>query len=197
MSKTKTNENEEKHRCSWCLSSETYRTYHDTEWGVPVRDDRKMFEFLLLESAQAGLSWITILKRREGYRRAFANFDPQIVATFDAQKIEELMQDTGIIRNRKKIESAIKNAQAFLQIVESHGSFCNYIWAFVDGKPIVNQFKSLSEVPPVTPLSEQISKDLKKRGFSFLGPTVVYAHMQAIGMVNDHVTDCYRWAQLA
>lgn len=197
MSKTKTNENEEKHRCSWCLSSETYRTYHDKEWGVPVRDDRKMFEFLLLESAQAGLSWITILKRREGYRRAFANFDPQIVATFDAQKIEELMQDTGIIRNRKKIESAIKNAQAFLQIVESYGSFCNYIWAFVDGKPIVNQFKSLSEVPPVTPLSEQISKDLKKRGFSFLGPTVVYAHMQATGMVNDHVTDCYRWAQLA
>lgn len=197
MSKTKTNENEEKHRCSWCLSSEIYRTYHDTEWGVPVRDDRKMFEFLLLESAQAGLSWITILKRREGYRRAFANFDPQIVATFDAQKIEELMQDTGIIRNRKKIESAIKNAQAFLQIVESHGSFCNYIWAFVDGKPIVNQFKSLSEVPPITPLAEQISKDLKKRGFSFLGPTVVYAHMQATGMVNDHTTDCYRWAQLA
>jgi DNA-3-methyladenine glycosylase I len=197
MSKTEYAQDPAKHRCPWCLSSDIYRTYHDTEWGVPVRDDRKMFEFLLLESAQAGLSWITILKRREGYRRAFANFDPVAVANFDAQKVEELMQDTGIIRNRKKIESAIKNAQAFLKIVESHGSFCNYIWSFVDGKPLVNRFETMAEVPATTPLAEQISKDLKKRGFSFLGPTVMYAHMQATGMVNDHVTDCFRWAELS
>lgn len=183
---------ETKRRCAWGDSSDIYRKYHDEEWGVPVYDDRKLFEFLVLESAQAGLSWITILKRREGYRKAFANFDPKIVATFDDKKVEELMQDTGIIRNRKKIESTIKNAKAFLKIQNEFGSFSNYIWAFVGGKPIVNHFSESSEMPAQTDLSVKISKELKKRGFSFLGPVVIYSHMQATGMVNDHFTYCFR-----
>lgn len=184
------------HRCEWSNSSEIYQQYHDVEWGVPVYDDRKLFEFLILESAQAGLSWITILKRREGYRNAFANFDPEIVAQFDEQKIEELMQDTAIIRNRLKIISAINNAKAFLKIQSEFGSFSNYIWGYMDGKPLVNHFEKLSEIPAKTELSEKIAKDMKKRGFSFLGPTVVYAHMQATGMVNDHLVSCFRHNEL-
>lgn len=181
-----------KRRCAWGDSSELYRKYHDEEWGVPVYDDQKLFEFLVLESAQAGLSWITILKRREGYRKAFANYDPKVVAGYQEEKIEELMLDTGIIRNRKKIEATVKNAKAFLKIQEEFGSFSTYIWAFVDGKPIVNHFKESSELPAQTDLSVKISKELKKRGFSFLGPVVMYSHMQATGMVNDHFTYCFR-----
>jgi len=181
-----------KKRCAWANGSEIYQNYHDEEWGVPVYDDQKLFEFLVLESAQAGLSWITILKRREGYRKAFANFDPKIVATFDERKIEELMQDTGIIRNRKKIEATISNARAFLKIQKEFGSFSKYIWNFVGGKPIVNHFDENDELPAQTDLSVQISKELKKHGFSFLGPVVIYSHMQATGMVNDHYTCCFR-----
>jgi DNA-3-methyladenine glycosylase I len=186
----------EKTRCPWCLGSDIYQKYHDEEWGVPVHDDRKWFEFITLEGAQAGLSWITILKRREGYRKAFANFDPEEVAKFDSKKIEELMQFENIIRNRRKIESAIGNAKAFLKIQQDFGSFDNYIWDFVDGKPIVNHFASMAEIPAQTELSVLISKDLKKRGFTFMGPTIVYAHMQATGMVNDHLTNCPRHAEL-
>jgi DNA-3-methyladenine glycosylase I len=186
-----------KTRCEWGNSSEIYKKYHDEEWGVPVYDDQKLFEFLVLESAQAGLSWITILKRREGYRNAFANFDPQIVSRFDEKKVEELMQDTGIIRNRLKIESAISNARAFLKIQEEFGSFSNYIWGFVESNPIVNHFEKLSEIPAKTELSESISKDLKKRGFKFLGATVIYSHMQATGLVNDHLVYCYRHKELS
>lgn len=184
---------ETKKRCAWCDSSDLYRNYHDTEWGVPVFDDQKIFEFLILESAQAGLSWITILKRREGYRNAFANFDPELVAKFTEEKVDELMQDPGIIRNRKKIEATINNAKAFLRVKQDFGSFSQYIWGFVNGQPIVNHFNEKSQPPAKTALSEMISKDLKKRGFSFLGPTVIYAHMQATGMVNDHYTYCFRY----
>ena len=178
-------------RCPWAKHPLEIE-YHDHEWGVPLRDDRKQFEFLLLESAQAGLSWLTILKRRENYRTAFADFDPEIVARFDQTMVENLMQDTGIIRNRKKIESAINNAQAFLNIRKEFGTFCNYVWGFVDGSPIRNAWKSLDEIPATTPLSETLSKDLKKRGFTFMGPTIVYAYMQATGMVNDHLVFCPR-----
>ena len=183
-------------RCKWADGSEIYREYHDNEWGVPVYDDRKIFEFLILESAQAGLSWITILKRRKGYRDAFANFDPFVVANYDELKLEELMQNAAIIRNRKKIEAAIGNAKAFIKVKEEFGTFSKYIWSFVGGKPIVNHLKDLSEMPAKTELSEKIAKDLKKRGFSFLGATVIYAHMQATGMVNDHCTYCYRHQEL-
>lgn len=183
-------------RCSWAEGSELYRAYHDEEWGVPVYDDQKLFEFLVLESAQAGLSWITILKRREGYRKAFAGFNPEIVATFNSYKVEELMQDTGIIRNRMKIESAIGNARAFLEIQAEFGSFSKYIWSFTGEKPIVNHYTVASEVPAQTQLSVEIAKDMKKRGFRFLGPTVLYAHMQATGMVNDHYTSCFRHKEL-
>ncbi|MDA3879310.1 MAG: DNA-3-methyladenine glycosylase I [Prolixibacteraceae bacterium] len=179
-------------RCDWGQSPEIYREYHDHEWGVPVYDDQKLFEFLLLESAQAGLSWLTILKRRESYRKAFDDFNAEKVAAFDAKKIEKLMQNTNIIRNRRKIESAINNARAFLKIKDEFGSFSNYIWGFVNHKPIVNHLNKMAEMPPKTPLSERISKDLKKRGFTFMGPTIVYAHMQATGMVNDHLTSCFR-----
>jgi DNA-3-methyladenine glycosylase I len=182
-------------RCEWSIGSEIYTKYHDEEWGIPVYDDRKVFEFLILESAQAGLSWITILKRREGYRNAFAGFDPEKVALFDADKVEELMLDAGIIRNRRKIEAAIGNAKAFLKVQHEFGSFSAYIWKFVGGEPIVNHFETLKELPAKTELSEEISKDLKKRGFVFLGPTIVYAHMQATGMVNDHLISCFRHSQ--
>jgi DNA-3-methyladenine glycosylase I len=184
---------DKKIRCGWCEKTDLYRAYHDEEWGVPVYDDRKIFEFLVLESAQAGLSWLTILNRREGYRRAFENFDPEIVSTFDQQKVEELMLDAGIIRNRKKIEATVNNAKQFLKIQKEHGSFSKYIWAFVDGKPIQNKFSLLSELPAKTPLAEAIALDLKKHGFKFLGATVIYAHMQATGMVNDHLIDCFRY----
>jgi DNA-3-methyladenine glycosylase I len=183
-------------RCNWCGDDPLYVKYHDEEWGVPVHDDRKHFEFLVLEGAQAGLSWITILRRREGYRRAFEGFDPKKVAHFNEERIEALLQDTGIIRNRQKVRSAVRNARAFLQVQEEFGSFDRYIWSFVNGRPIVNHFEKDSEIPAKTPLSENISKDLKSRGFSFVGPTIVYAHMQAIGMVNDHLVSCFRHAML-
>lgn len=187
----------DKKRCKWVTEGNAlYEAYHDCEWGVPVHDDRKHFEFLILEGAQAGLSWITILKRREGYRKAFANFDPEKVARFDASKIEQLLTNEGIIRNRLKVESAVNNARLFLKIKEEFGSFDCYIWQFVNGKPIQNQWHSIKEVPPETKESTALSKDLKKRGFSFVGPTVIYAHMQAVGLVNDHTVDCFRHQEI-
>ncbi|MEJ2759387.1 MAG: DNA-3-methyladenine glycosylase I [Anaerolineales bacterium] len=178
------------------LSTPLYIAYHDEEWGVPVHDDRKLFEFLILEGAQAGLSWITILRRRENYRAAFDQFDPEKVARYNESRIAELLENSGIIRNRLKIRSAVQNAQAFLKVQEEFGSFDKYIWEFVDHQPIVNHWKEMSEIPAFTSLSEQISKDLKKRGFNFVGPTIVYAHMQATGMVNDHTTDCFRYQEV-
>lgn len=171
--------------------------YHDTEWGVPVHKEHRHFEFIILEGAQAGLSWLTILKRREGYRDAFANFDPEKVSRFGEAQIERLKSDTGIIRNDRKIRAAVKNAQAFLAIQEAFGSFDEYIWRFVDGRPVVNEFREMAEVPAETDLSRKISKDLKARGFSFVGPTIIYAHMQATGLVNDHLTSCFRYRELA
>lgn len=182
----------EKRRCEWSASHPIYADYHDGEWGVPVRDDRKQFEFLVLESAQAGLSWLTILKRREGYRRLYEDFDPEEVAKFDEARVELMLKDAGIIRNRKKIESSINNAKRFLEVREEFGSFCNYLWGFTNGKQVVNHFKSLSELPATTPLSDRIAKDMKKRGFQFLGSTIIYAHLQATGLVNDHLVDCFR-----
>lgn len=184
-------------RCAWVTPGNTlYEAYHDKEWGVPVHDDRTHFEFLILEGAQAGLSWLTILKRREEYRKAFAHFDPTKVARFDEKKVEELVQNSGIIRNRLKIEAAINNAQRFLEVVNEFGSFDSYIWSFVEGKPIQYHRKSCKEIPAITPEAQRLSKDLQKRGFKFVGPTIIYAHMQAIGMVNDHTIDCFRYAQI-
>jgi DNA-3-methyladenine glycosylase I len=183
---------EEPKRCSWCLSSDLYKKYHDEEWGVPVYEDTKLFEFLLLETFQAGLSWITILNKRENFRKAFDNFDYKKIAQYSEDTIQELLLDSGIIRNKLKVYSAVSNAQAFMKVQEEFGSFSKYIWDFVDGKPIDNNRKSLKEVQATTPLSDAISKDLKKRGFKFVGSTVVYAHMQATGMVNDHVEDCWK-----
>ncbi len=179
-------------RCSWSGSDPVYLDYHDREWGVPVRDDHKQFEFLVLESAQAGLSWITILKRREGYRRIYKGFRPEMVARFDEDDIQSMLKDAGIIRNRKKIESSINNARRFLEISDKYGSFCNYIWGFTDGKQVVNHFSDMSEIPPNTALSDTISRDMKGRGFQFLGSTIIYAHLQATGLVNDHVVACFR-----
>jgi len=184
-------------RCGWAGDDATYVSYHDTEWGVPVYDDQRLFEFLVLEGAQAGLSWITILRKRDAYRKAFAGFDPEKVARFNAKKIEALMQDAGIVRNRLKIESAVKNARAFLKLQAEHGSFSDYQWAFVDGKPLQNRYASLKQIPPRTPISDALSKDLKKRGFNFVGSTIMYAHMQAVGMVNDHIDTCFRQAPVA
>ncbi len=184
-------------RCGWAGSDPVYVAYHDTEWGVPLHDDRTLFEFLILEGAQAGLSWITILKRREGYRKAFAQFDPGKVARFDKRKVERLLQDTGIIRNRQKVESAVRNARAFLDVQEEFGSFDAWIWSFVDGRPIQNRFRRLADIPAQTPLSRTISKELVQRGFKFVGPTIVYAHMQATGMVNDHLVGCFRHGEVA
>ncbi len=183
-------------RCGWCGEDPLYVAYHDDEWGVPVYDDRTLFEFLILEGAQAGLSWSTILNKRDGYRRAFDGFDAEKVAHFDATKIAALLTDPGIVRNQLKVASAVSNAQAFLRVREEWGSFSDYIWSFVDGRPIQNQWRALSEIPAKTPLAEAISKDLKKRGFGFVGPTIVYAHMQATGMVNDHLLDCFRYPQI-
>jgi DNA-3-methyladenine glycosylase I len=178
-------------RCGWCGTDPLYVKYHDEEWGKPVYDERTLFQFLVLEGAQAGLSWITILRRREGYRKAFANFDPVKVAQFMPADVERLMQDTGIIRNRLKIESTIRNAQIFLELQKEFGSFSDYMWGFLpDKKPIVNHWTSLKEVPARTELSDKIAKDLKKRGVKFFGTTICYAHMQATGMVNDHLVDC-------
>ncbi len=183
-------------RCGWVNTDPLYIAYHDREWGVPVHDDRKLFEFLVLESAQAGLSWITILKKRENYRQAFDGFDPEKVARFDARKIRTLLSDAGIVRNRLKIQAAVNNARRFLEIQKEFGSFAAYSWRFVGGRPIQNRWKTLKQLPAATPLSETFSRDLKNQGFSFLGPTVIYAHMQATGMVNDHTTDCFRHRQV-
>ncbi|WP_299553473.1 DNA-3-methyladenine glycosylase I [Seonamhaeicola sp.] len=185
-----------KHRCSWCEGDELYEKYHDEEWGVPVYDDDKLFEFLILETFQAGLSWITVLRKRENFRRAFDNFDYKKIAHYKQGKIDALLQDAGIIRNKLKVKATVSNARAFMDVQKEFGSFSKYIWDFVDGKPIKNNFKSLSEIPANTPLSDTISKDLKKRGFKFVGTTVVYAHMQATGMVNDHITSCFRYNQV-
>ncbi|MBU5613207.1 DNA-3-methyladenine glycosylase I [Geomonas azotofigens] len=183
-------------RCGWAGSDPLYCAYHDLEWGVPVHDDRLLFEFLTLEGAQAGLSWITILRKREGYRRAFAGFDPELVARFSDADLPRLMADPAIVRNRLKIGSTIDNARAFLRVQEEFGSFDAYLWRFVDGVPRQNAWRSLAEVPPRSDLSDQLSRDLKRRGFRFVGSTICYAMMQAVGMVNDHTVDCFRWSQL-
>jgi DNA-3-methyladenine glycosylase I len=183
-------------RCGWSTADPLYIEYHDREWGVPVHDDNRLFEFLVLEGAQAGLSWLTILKRRPGYRKAFGGFDPGKVARYDAVAVRRLLMDRGIIRNRLKIRSAIGNARAFLKVQEEFGSFDRYIWKFVGGRPVVNSFRSLDEIPAKTPLADRLSADLRDRGFTFVGPTIVYAHMQATGMVNDHLVQCFRHGQL-
>jgi DNA-3-methyladenine glycosylase I len=183
-------------RCPWPGDDSLYIKYHDEEWGVPVHDDRKQFEFLVLESAQAGLSWITILRKRENYRKAYEGFDPVRIADFDEKKVEELLQNSGIIRNRRKIEASINNAKMFLNIVDELGSFDKYIWSFVDYRPVVNSWNSITEVPATTELSDRVSSDLKKRGFKFLGSTIVYSHLQATGLINDHLTDCFRYKEL-
>ncbi|HCY87182.1 MAG TPA: DNA-3-methyladenine glycosylase I [Desulfobacteraceae bacterium] len=183
-------------RCDWSTSDPDYIHYHDTEWGVPVHDDRRIFEFLILEGAQAGLSWLTILKRREGYRKAFAGFDPEKVARFGPDKILALLQDPGIIRNKLKVNSAVTNARAFLKVQEAFGSFDAYAWRFVDGSPIINAFTSMDQVPATSKQSDAFSKDLKQRGFKFTGSTIMYAHMQATGMVNDHLVSCFRYKEV-
>ena len=179
-------------RCDWCKSDDLYIKYHDEEWGVPVHDDRKHFEFLVLESAQSGLNWLTILKKRENYRSAFDNFDPKKVALYDNEKVEELLSNPGIVRNRRKIEASINNARKFLDIQKEFVSFDKYIWRFVDDHPIINSYQTVSEIPATTPLSDTVSKDLKQRGFRFLGSVTVYAHLQATGIVNDHIDSCFR-----
>ena len=182
---------ETKQRCAWCEKDDLYRNYHDNEWGKPVYDDATIFEFLILETFQAGLSWYTVLAKRENFRKAFDNFDLIKIANYSEDKMAKLAEDTGIIRNKLKIKATVTNAQAFIKVQEEFGSFSKYIWGFVDGKPIDNQPKTLSEVKATTPISDALSKDLKKRGFKFVGSTVMYAHMQATGMVNDHVMDCW------
>jgi DNA-3-methyladenine glycosylase I len=183
---------DEKIRCPWCLSDEIYIKYHDREWGRPLKNNTKLFEFLVLEGAQAGLSWLTILKRREAYREAFDNMQAELIARYTERDIARLMNDTRIIRNRRKIESAIGNARAYLKMMEGPVSFSKWLWNWVDGEPVINHFKTLGEIPAFVPLSENISKDLKKRGFSFVGPTIIYAFLQATGLVNDHLIDCFR-----
>ncbi len=186
-----------KHRCWWCGDLPLYCAYHDREWGVPVYDDRQLFEFLVLEGAQAGLSWLTILRKRAAYREAFGGFDPHKVARYTSKHLERLLENPGIVRNRRKLESAIRNARAFLGVANEFGSFSAYQWQFVEGRPIVNHWRDQREVPASTPLSDAFSRDLRQRGFSFVGTTIVYAHMQAVGMVNDHLTSCFRHAELA
>lgn len=180
-----------KNRCYWCEKDDLYRNYHDNEWGKPVYDDETIFEFLILETFQAGLSWYTVLAKRDNFRKAFDNFDLKIIANYSEDKISELAEDTGIIRNKLKIKATVTNAKAFMNVQEEFGSFSKYIWEFVNGKPIDNKPKTLSDVKATTPISDALSKDLKKRGFKFVGSTVMYAHMQATGMVNDHVMDCW------
>jgi len=184
-----------KTRCAWA-KDEFYNEYHDVEWGVPAHDDRHLFEMLILEGAQAGLSWATILKKRENYRAAFNRFDPKKVARYDEAKVQELLENAGIVRNRLKIAAAVQNAKAFLEVQKEFGTFDKYIWRFVDHKPIQNARKSLKDVPAKTAQSDAMSKDLLRRGFKFVGSTICYAYMQAVGMVNDHVVDCFRWKQL-
>ena len=182
-----------KHRCDWCVGDPLYEKYHDEEWGVPVYNDSKLFEFLILETFQAGLSWITVLRKRENFRATFDDFDYNKISKYNQDKIDTLLQNAGIIRNRLKIKATITNAQAFISIQKEFGSFSEYIWKFTDGKPIKNTFKNMSEIPANTSLSDTISKDLKSRGFKFVGTTVIYAHIQATGMVNDHIVDCFRY----
>ena len=183
-------------RCNWCVGDPLYEAYQDEEWGVPVYDDATLFEFLILETFQAGLSWITVLRKRKNFRKAFDNFNYKKIAQYKQDKIDTLLQDAGIIRNKLKVHATITNAQAFIKIQEEFGSFIKYIWDFVDGKPIKNTWESLSSIPATTPISDALSKDLKKRGFKFVGSTVVYAHMQATGMVNDHVVGCFRYEEV-
>ena len=183
-------------RCQWCGDDPLYIHYHDTEWGVPVHDDQKLFEFLILEGAQAGLSWLTILKKRENYRRAFDQFDPVKVSGYNQRKISSLLKNTGIVRNRLKISSAVTNARAMLDVQSEKGSFSDYLWQFVDGSTIQNQFQSTDQIPASTQESEAMSRDLKKRGFRFVGPTICYAFMQAVGMVNDHIVGCFRYGEV-
>lgn len=186
----------EKQRCPWCLGDPLYEAYHDTEWGVPVKDDETLFEFLVLESFQAGLSWITILRKRENFKKAFDDFDYKKICNYNQKKIDSLLQDAGIIRNKLKINATISNAVAFMEVQKEFGSFSNYIWSFTNGKPIKNKVKNYKEAAPTTPLSDAISKDLKKRGFKFMGSTVMYAYMQAVGMVNDHEVTCFRYKEV-
>lgn len=181
------------HRCTWAGNSEPYISYHDTEWGVPRHDDQKLFEMVNLEGAQAGLSWITILKKRAHYLEAFDQFDAHKIIHYSDEKLAELKENPGIIRNKLKIKAVVSNARSYLQIIETHGSFDHYLWDFVNGQPIINEWTSTRDVPATTPLSDTLSKDLKQRGFKFMGSTICYAFMQAIGMVNDHTTDCFRW----
>ena len=182
----------EKHRCNWCVGDALYEVYHDEEWGVPVYDDATLFEFLILETFQAGLSWITVLRKRENFRKAFDNFDYKTIAKYGQGKIDALLQDAGIIRNKLKVNATITNAQAFIKIQEEFGSFSKYIWEFVDGVPIKNSWQTLNNVPATTQISDVLSKDLKKRGYKFVGSTICYAFMQACGMVDDHLVDCWR-----
>lgn len=183
-------------RCAWVGNDPLYQEYHDTEWGIPVYDDSKLFEFLILETFQAGLSWITILRKRENFRKVFDQFDYNKIVTYKEDKVEELMQDPGIIRNQLKIRATITNAEAFIKIQKEFGSFSDYIWSFINKEPVINNFATIGELPARTELSDTISKELKKRGFKFVGSTVIYAHMQATGMVNDHTTDCFRYEQM-
>ncbi|HQP72679.1 MAG TPA: DNA-3-methyladenine glycosylase I [Acidobacteriota bacterium] len=186
----------DKPRCAWCLGDPLYLAYHDQEWGVPLHDDRGLFEFLVLETFQAGLSWLTILKKRDNFRRAFAGFDPQRVARFDERDRRRLLADAGIVRNRLKVDAAIANARVFLEVQAAHGSFDRWIWSFTDGRPVVNRWRELREVPAQTPLAATISREMRRLGFRFAGPVVVYSHMQATGMVNDHLVSCYRHAEI-
>jgi len=185
-----------KHRCAWAGTDPLYNLYHDAEWGVPVHDDRRLFEMLILEGAQAGLSWITILRKREAYRKAFDNFDPHKIIKYNVKKVEQLMANEGIVRNRLKIASVISNAEAFLAVQKEFGSFDTFIWQFVGGKPIINKRKSIRDIPPTTPESDAMSKELKRRGFKFVGSTICYAFMQACGMVNDHELNCFRYKEV-
>ena len=183
-------------RCPWCEKTDIERVYHDSEWGVPVFSDEKQFEFLVLESAQAGLSWLTVLRKRENYRRLYDGFDPEKVACYGEKKIQQLMSDSGIIRNRKKIEASINNARRFLEIRDEFGSFSDYLWRFTGGIPVTNSWERLSEIPAFTELSVTVSRDLKKRGFRFMGPIIVYSHLQATGVVNDHLVSCFRYGEI-
>jgi DNA-3-methyladenine glycosylase I len=184
-------------RCGWASSDEALERYHDEEWGVPTHDDARHFEFLILEGAQAGLSWLTVLRKRDAYRRAYRGFDPARVARFGKRDTERLLSDAGIVRNRAKIESSINNARRFLEVQEEFGAFDAYLWGWTQGKPVVNRWRVISEIPPSSELSDQISKDLKARGFSFVGTTIIYSHLQAVGVVNDHLMSCFRWSKLA
>lgn len=183
---------DDKKRCDWCLATPIYKKYHDEEWGIPLKDERRLFEMLILEGAQAGLSWITILNKRDNYRAAYDNFDVHKVAKYGEKKVKSLLADAGIVRNQLKIRASITNAQEFIKIAEEHGSFAKYIWAFVDNKPIINSLKTMADCPATTELSDKISKDLRKRGFKFVGSTIIYAYMQSIGMVDDHLNSCWR-----